>query len=167
MLHWLRAPGIEDPRGVAAQDEGLVGWRESKPTNPLHDTVEAGKVIGTEPPAGAQLQPGGAITVVVSKGPELVAVPNLKGLIVEALGDPGAPRSLDVLLLELERASGPIREAVIAALGKLGDLRAVGVLLPLVTDDSPAVRARVAEALGRLGVRAAEQAQLKGISPPL
>lgn len=93
--------------------------------------------------------------------------PDVKGLIVEALGDLGAPQSLDVLLSELERASGPIKEAVIAALGKLGDLRAVGVLLPLVTDDSPAIRARVAEALGRLGVRAAEQEQLKGISPPV
>lgn len=42
------------------------------------DKVEAGKVISTSP--STAVQPGSEVTVIVSKGPEQVAVPNLKGL---------------------------------------------------------------------------------------
>jgi serine/threonine-protein kinase len=42
------------------------------------DKVEEGKVISTSP--ATAVQPGSEVTVVVSKGPEQVAVPNLKGL---------------------------------------------------------------------------------------
>lgn len=44
------------------------------------DKVDPGKVISTSPQPGEQIQPGSAITVVVSKGPEMVAVPDLRGL---------------------------------------------------------------------------------------
>ncbi|HEX2850187.1 MAG TPA: PASTA domain-containing protein [Acidimicrobiales bacterium] len=44
------------------------------------DKVDAGKVISTTPQPGEEIQPGSSITVVVSKGPEMVAVPDLRGL---------------------------------------------------------------------------------------
>ncbi len=44
------------------------------------DTVEVGTVIGTEPSSNAKAQKGATITVMVSKGPELVSVPNVLGL---------------------------------------------------------------------------------------
>jgi HEAT repeat protein len=74
---------------------------------------------------------------------------------------------MEILLPRLQRVSGPIREAAITALGNLGDLRVVDSLLALVTDDVPTVRERVAEALGRLGVRAADEADLRKIGPPM
>ncbi|HUF84069.1 MAG TPA: PASTA domain-containing protein, partial [Acidimicrobiia bacterium] len=48
------------------------------------DEVEAGKVIRTEPAVGAPAARDSAVTVVVSKGPELVDVPDLGGMSVEA-----------------------------------------------------------------------------------
>ena len=47
-------------------------------------TVDKDKVIGTEPPAGTSAAKGSAVTIVVSKGPELVKVPDVKGLSLDA-----------------------------------------------------------------------------------
>jgi serine/threonine-protein kinase len=47
-------------------------------------TVDKDKVIGTEPAAGTSAAKGSPVTIVVSKGPELIAVPDVKGLSLEA-----------------------------------------------------------------------------------
>jgi eukaryotic-like serine/threonine-protein kinase len=41
------------------------------------DTVESGKVIGTSPAAGQQAKRGDTVTIIVSKGPDLVTVPDV------------------------------------------------------------------------------------------
>ena len=49
------------------------------------DTVDTGKVVGTDPAVGQAAPKGSTVTVNVSKGPELVTVPsNLIGMTVEA-----------------------------------------------------------------------------------
>jgi serine/threonine-protein kinase len=48
------------------------------------DTVPVGTVIGTSPAAGGSVARGGSVDVQVSKGPQLVAVPNVKGLSLDA-----------------------------------------------------------------------------------
>jgi serine/threonine protein kinase len=48
------------------------------------DTVPTGTVIGTRPAAGGSVPRGGSVDVQVSKGPQLVAVPNVKGLSLDA-----------------------------------------------------------------------------------
>jgi len=48
------------------------------------DTVETGKVVGTDPAVGQAAPKGSTVTVNVSKGPELVTVPNLRDMTVEA-----------------------------------------------------------------------------------
>jgi serine/threonine-protein kinase len=48
------------------------------------DTVQNGLVIRTEPAGGTDAERDSSVTVVVSKGPELVAVPDLEGITVEA-----------------------------------------------------------------------------------
>jgi eukaryotic-like serine/threonine-protein kinase len=47
-------------------------------------TVDKDKVIGTEPAAGTSAPRGSSVTIVVSKGPELVAVPDVRGMSLEA-----------------------------------------------------------------------------------
>jgi beta-lactam-binding protein with PASTA domain len=47
------------------------------------DSVEAGQVIRTEPAAGQPVARDSVVTVVVSKGPELVDVPDLEDMTVE------------------------------------------------------------------------------------
>jgi beta-lactam-binding protein with PASTA domain/tRNA A-37 threonylcarbamoyl transferase component Bud32 len=50
----------------------------------FHDTVETGKVVGTDPAVGQPTAKGATVTLNVSKGPEMVAVPsNLVGMTVE------------------------------------------------------------------------------------
>ncbi len=48
------------------------------------DTVENGTVIRTDPAAGTELDRDSTVTVVVSRGPEPVAVPDVEGMSVEA-----------------------------------------------------------------------------------
>jgi serine/threonine-protein kinase len=48
------------------------------------DTVAAGIVIGTKPAVGEPAARDSVVTVVVSKGPEMVEVPNVVGMTVEA-----------------------------------------------------------------------------------
>ncbi|MGZ8762218.1 MAG: protein kinase domain-containing protein [Acidimicrobiia bacterium] len=48
------------------------------------DTVPAGQVLGTDPGAGAQVPRGAPVSVRVSKGPDLVAIPSMAGTIEEA-----------------------------------------------------------------------------------
>jgi len=43
------------------------------------DTVDAGKVIGTNPPAGTSVAKGSTVQLIVSTGKEQVTVPNLYG----------------------------------------------------------------------------------------
>jgi beta-lactam-binding protein with PASTA domain len=50
----------------------------------FNDTVPAGTVVGTSPAAGASVPRGGTVDVQVSKGPQLVAIPNVKGMSLDA-----------------------------------------------------------------------------------
>ena len=56
----------------------LAGLKPAR-AEAFHDTVPAGKVIGTRPPAGTKLARDSTVTVVVSKGPDVVLVPNVGG----------------------------------------------------------------------------------------
>jgi serine/threonine-protein kinase len=47
------------------------------------DTVLKDQVIGTTPGAGASVDKGSKVTVTISKGPDVVAVPNVKGKSVQ------------------------------------------------------------------------------------
>ena len=53
-------------------------------TEKFSTDVEKGRVVSTDPAADSQLEPGSVVTLVVSKGPEPVQVPDLFGLTPEA-----------------------------------------------------------------------------------
>jgi serine/threonine-protein kinase len=71
-----------DVEGLSAS-EAVSRLRKAgfKPTTKMQPstTVQAGKVIGTNPPAGTELQLGSSVTVLVSSGPEVVHVPDVVG----------------------------------------------------------------------------------------
>jgi eukaryotic-like serine/threonine-protein kinase len=54
---------------------GFLPKRSSEPSS----TVKSGRVIGTDPPAGTELQAGSVVLVNVSSGPAPVRVPDLRG----------------------------------------------------------------------------------------
>jgi eukaryotic-like serine/threonine-protein kinase len=55
-----------------------AGFKPSRKDQPSA-TIAAGKVIGTEPPAGTELQVGSPVVVLVSSGPAQVRVPDVSG----------------------------------------------------------------------------------------
>jgi beta-lactam-binding protein with PASTA domain len=65
---------FEEAKG-ALENEGFVVKRSDQNSNIAPNTV-----IDTRPPAGTELQRGGTVTVIVSKGPKDIAVPNVEGL---------------------------------------------------------------------------------------
>jgi len=62
------------------QSQGLSAVEDDQ----FSDSVPKGAIVATNPPAGAQAPTGSAVTVTVSKGPDLVAVPNVRSLSVDA-----------------------------------------------------------------------------------
>lgn len=52
-------------------------------TEEYSDAVEKGKVIRQDPASGAEIVPGASVNIVVSKGPNRVLIPDVRGLTVE------------------------------------------------------------------------------------
>jgi serine/threonine-protein kinase len=61
------------------RSRGLGGAKKDA----FSDTVPVGQTIGTQPEAGAQAPKGSTVSVLVSKGPDLVVVPAFKGMTIE------------------------------------------------------------------------------------
>jgi len=72
-----------DEAAAALQQKRLAPVRKEA----YSDTVEEGKVIGTEPAAGQPAARDSEVGVVVSLGPEIIQVPNVTGKTVEAASE--------------------------------------------------------------------------------
>jgi len=74
---------ISDWRGqtydVVAQHLTEAGLKPVR-KDVFDDTTPVGQVVSTTPPAGSQVAKGSTVTVNISKGPDLVPVPNVVGL---------------------------------------------------------------------------------------
>jgi eukaryotic-like serine/threonine-protein kinase len=74
-----------------AYDEAAAALREARlapvQREAYSDTVEQGKVIGTEPAAGQPAPRDSEVGIVVSLGPEIIRVPNVTGSSVEAASE--------------------------------------------------------------------------------
>ena len=64
-----------DQAAASLQQLGLTAVRAEA----FSDTVPKDQVISTTPARGASVDKGGKVTVTISKGPDLVVVPNVKG----------------------------------------------------------------------------------------
>jgi beta-lactam-binding protein with PASTA domain/predicted Ser/Thr protein kinase len=78
-------PGSAALQSVAGQTPArainslrAAGFKPTRKDEPS-STVAQGKVIGTEPPAGTELQVGSPVSVLVSSGPAQVRVPDVSG----------------------------------------------------------------------------------------
>jgi serine/threonine-protein kinase len=90
------------------------------------DTVPNGQVIGTDPPAGAEVERGSTVRVLVSKGQELIAVPDVSGRSVEE-----AAASLEAAGLAVSGVTGNPRGVVLATDPPAGEQvpRGTGVVI--------------------------------------
>jgi serine/threonine-protein kinase len=97
---------LKDWIGKDADD--ALAWMESKGlegkvvSEEYSDTVDAGDVISMDPPSGTTLHRGDDVRLVVSKGPELVDVPSVRGEGVDA-----ARQTLEGLGFHVETREAP------------------------------------------------------------
>lgn len=68
-----------DAAAAALREIGLEPLRAEK----FSDTVAAGSVISLSPPPGETVERGGTVTVTVSKGPDVVPVPDVSGKTID------------------------------------------------------------------------------------
>ena len=85
-----------------------VGLRATR-SDAFNDTVPAGKVVTTRPAPGNEVPRDSAVAVVVSKGPDLVPVPNVVGRPV-----PEAQAALSQAGLAVVNVYGPLNRPVFA-----------------------------------------------------
>ncbi|MBV9411562.1 MAG: PASTA domain-containing protein, partial [Acidimicrobiia bacterium] len=85
------------------QQQGLTPVRNDA----FNDTMPIGQVIGTTPAAGASVDRGGKVTVNVSKGPDLVQVPDVTGKSV-----PDATAAMQAAGLSIGNVFGPPNKKV-------------------------------------------------------
>lgn len=77
---WTDAPRLKGmERAAAAHEASRLGF-DTKRTTRYDESVPKGDVIGTKPAAGHEVLRGSTLTLVVSRGPELHAVPKIVGV---------------------------------------------------------------------------------------
>jgi len=89
-------------QGEAESALNAVGLELSGVSQQYSQSAEKGIVISQSPPAGSQVSEGSSVSIVVSKGPELVSVPMVVGLSREA-----ATRALQAVGLKVEVGETP------------------------------------------------------------
>jgi beta-lactam-binding protein with PASTA domain len=81
---------VPDVVGMTGAEAGealaAVGLTVGTVTESFHPSAPEGEVLGQSPTAGTVVSPGSAVDLTVSKGPELVAVPNVVGMAQAAAG---------------------------------------------------------------------------------
>jgi serine/threonine-protein kinase len=92
-----------DAAAAALTDAGLTPARQDV----FDNDVAEGRVIRTEPAAGTEVDRGSEVTVVVSRGPDLVEVPRVVGLTVEEASETLTDAGFEV---EVEGRFRPGRE---------------------------------------------------------
>ncbi len=80
----IAIPDVSNESPASAQQTLSAKGFSPSAQNAYSDTVPAGTVIGTNPPAGTSVLPGSQVTVLVSQGPQPVTIPNVVGESVES-----------------------------------------------------------------------------------
>lgn len=123
----LPAPTSIVPAQLAGKDIDKVSSQiensglEAQPKEVFDDTVPAGTVIGTDPVGGSELAPDSTVTVVVSKGEEMFAVPKLNGLSKDKAEDALNKADLKLGKVDEEYSDSVDKDTVISVSKKSGD----------------------------------------------
>lgn len=151
------AETIEVPDVVGLNQEtassrlSQAGFRVNVIEQPDED-VDPGDVISQRPPAGAQLAPASAVTIVVSREPEAeaVLVPQVTGLVVADADDTLVQAGFRVIVVE--NPSGDVAEgAVISQLPASGEQAMPGSTVALIVSSGPAEDATTVEVQNVVG----------------
>ncbi|WP_193095233.1 protein kinase domain-containing protein [Brevibacterium sp. FME17] len=110
------------------EDTGL----DAQPKEVFDDSVPAGVVIGTDPVGGSELPPESTVTVVVSKGEEMFAVPKLKDLSTDDAKAALKKADLKVGKVDEKYSDSVDKDDVISASKKSGEDLSKGTKVDLV-----------------------------------
>nr|WP_119590734.1 Stk1 family PASTA domain-containing Ser/Thr kinase [Streptomyces scabiei] len=96
------------------------------------DTVKRGKVISTDPAPGERIRDNDSVTLTVSRGPETVKVPDLKGLRLDLAKDRLKSDGLEPGLVTREFSDEVVRGQVISTRPGIGTEVASGTVVRIV-----------------------------------
>ncbi|MGW1088709.1 Stk1 family PASTA domain-containing Ser/Thr kinase [Streptomyces sp. NPDC002596] len=78
---FTRVPSLLGQTEKAAEQRLSESGLELKSVKRAYsDSVERGRVIGSDPKSGARIRGNGSVTITVSRGPEIVKVPHVEGI---------------------------------------------------------------------------------------
>ncbi|GAQ62967.1 serine/threonine-protein kinase PK-1 [Streptomyces scabiei] len=96
------------------------------------DTVKRGRVISTDPAPGERIRDNDSVTLTVSRGPETVKVPDLKGLRLDLAKDRLTDDGLEPGLVTREFSDEVVRGQVISTRPGIGTEVASGTVVRIV-----------------------------------
>ncbi len=76
----IRVPDVIGKTSSEASADIIKDQLKVIKSEEFSDSVEEGRVIRMSPPAGTSIEKDGEVTIVVSKGPELITIPDLDGM---------------------------------------------------------------------------------------
>ncbi|MCK1796337.1 Stk1 family PASTA domain-containing Ser/Thr kinase [Streptomyces sp. XM4193] len=97
-----------------------------------HATVDRGRVVATDPTPGSRIRGNGTVTITVSRGPEVVKVPQLKGVPLAEARKRLKSANLAAATVTREFSDTVDRGAVVATDPKAGSERRPGSAVSLV-----------------------------------
>ena len=133
-------PGVVGATADAALAQvGEFGWKIDRQDR-FDDATAAGQVIGQDPEAGAKLKEGGTFTLVVSRGPTPVAIPDLTGMSDGQAGEALKNAGLAVVTPVTEQYDENVPEHFVISWDPTGTEIPKGSSVNLVVSKGPAPR---------------------------
>ncbi|MER6674215.1 Stk1 family PASTA domain-containing Ser/Thr kinase [Streptomyces sp. NPDC000983] len=130
---FTRVPALLTQTEAKAEDRlEQAGLEVGKVERAYSDTVERGKVISTDPEAGSRIRDNDAVNLVVSKGPEVVAVPELEGYRLDKAKELLSKAGLEPGMVTREFSDSVARGSVVSTTPEAGTERRSGSAVALI-----------------------------------
>lgn len=105
----VQIPQLSGQSAASAEQALEAGRVSSSSTQVFDDEIKKGLVVGSEPAAGTTIRRYQSVELLISKGPELFAVPNVVGL-----EEPAAQKALKGAQIEAGKATKEYDESIAA-----------------------------------------------------
>ncbi|MFE0677640.1 Stk1 family PASTA domain-containing Ser/Thr kinase [Streptomyces sp. NPDC058867] len=130
---FTRVPALLTQTEAKAEDRlEQAGLEVGGVERAFSDTVERGRVISTDPEAGSRIRHNDAVNLVISKGPQVVTVPDLEGYRLDKAKDELSEAGLEPGMVTREFSDSVARGSVISTTPEAGTERRSGSAVALV-----------------------------------
>ncbi|MGW0914194.1 Stk1 family PASTA domain-containing Ser/Thr kinase [Streptomyces sp. NPDC002784] len=130
---FTRVPALLTQTEAKAKDRlGDAGLEVGSVERAFSDTVERGRVISTDPGVGSRIRHNDAVNLVVSKGPQVVEVPDLEGYRLDKAEELLKSAGLEPGMVTREFSESVARGSVISTSPEAGTERRSGSAVALV-----------------------------------